>query len=68
MSTRRIKTIAGVGNGDPQSHEEFVADHCNLFYGKAMLIIRTKSGETGLVKIEASSGNLIPASAELQSR
>lgn len=60
-------TIAGVGNGNPQSYEEFVADHCSLFYGKAVLIIRTKHGETGVIKIDASSENLMPASIELNS-
>ena len=51
-------SIAGVGNGNPQSMEPFQASQIRLFYGKAMLIIRSeqKKGEIGVV---ASGGELI---------
>ncbi len=50
-------TIAGIGNGNPQSYNPFQADSVNLFYGKAMLII--KSGfEKGDVKVTVSSKGL----------
>jgi len=61
-------TIAGVENGNPLSTESAVADHRKLFYGKAMLIIRTKHEETGVIKIEASSENLMPEKIELISK
>ena len=35
--------IAGVGNGDPFSLEPLQADCVSLFYGKAMLIVRSRS-------------------------
>jgi len=57
--------IAGVGNGDPQSHEEFQTDHCSLFYGKAMLIIRSEKGAKGTINISASSDGLLPAHTPL---
>ncbi len=44
--------IAGVGNGNPMSLEPFQADHRKLFYGKAMLILRTQPGKTGQVKVD----------------
>jgi beta-galactosidase len=49
--------IAGVGNGNPQSYEPFQANQIHLFYGKAMLIIRSelKKGEIGVM---ASCGGL----------
>ena len=48
-------TIAGVGNGDPQSMQLFQSDRIRLFYGKAMLII--KSGEQlGNIIVTAASG------------
>ncbi len=34
-------SIAGVGNGNPQSFEPFQADHVYLFYGKAMIIVKS---------------------------
>lgn len=34
-------TLAGVGNGNPQSMEPFQSDRVSLFYGKAMIIIRS---------------------------
>ncbi len=53
--------IAGAGNGNPLSIEPFQADYRKLFYGKAMLILRTKPGLAGQVKVTASSDGLTPA-------
>jgi beta-galactosidase len=50
--------IAGVGNGNPQSHEPFRANYRKLFYGKAMLIVRSKENETGKINVAASSDGL----------
>jgi hypothetical protein len=50
--------IAGVGNGSPTSLESFQADSRKLFFGKAMLIVRTKEGEFGAIKIAADSDGL----------
>jgi beta-galactosidase len=50
--------IAGVGNGDPMSLEPNQADHRKLFFGKAMLIVRTTEGEGGNVRITATSESL----------
>ena len=56
--------IAGVGNGNPQSFEPFQADYVDLFYGKAMIII--KSGmESGNIKLTVKSDNLKTDSARL---
>jgi hypothetical protein len=50
--------IAGVGNGNPLSYEPFQADHRRLFNGKAMLILRTKAGEAGEIRMTASGEGL----------
>jgi len=50
--------IAGVGNGNPLSIEPFQANSRKLFYGKAMLILRTRPGQAGTVKVTASSDGL----------
>jgi len=55
--------IAGVGNGNPLSIEPFQADYRKLFYGKAMLILRTQPGQTGNVKVTASSDGLAAGEA-----
>jgi beta-galactosidase len=60
--------IAGVGNGNPQSLEPFVAGHRKLFYGKAMLILRTEAGEAGEIRVRATSRSLSPATASMVSR
>ena len=57
-------TIAAVGNGNPQSLEPFNADYRSLFFGRAMLIVRSKRGQSGKVKISAQSSDL--ESAEIQ--
>jgi beta-galactosidase len=49
--------IEGVGNGNPQSLEPFLANERKLFYGKAMAIIRT-TGEPGKIKLTAKSKGL----------
>lgn len=50
-------TLAGVGNGNPQSFESFKANYVHLFYGKAMIII--ESGfEKGKVKLTAKAKSL----------
>jgi beta-galactosidase len=50
--------IAGVGNGNPQSFDEFQATWVNLFYGKAMIIVGSDF-KKGDVKITAESNGLI---------
>ena len=52
---------AAVGNGNPLSIEPFQADYRKLFYGKAMLILRTKAGEGGPVRVTAASDGLTGA-------
>lgn len=50
--------IAAVGNGNPLSVEPFQADYRQLFYGKALLILRTKAGAGGAVHVTATSDGL----------
>jgi beta-galactosidase len=50
--------IAGVGNGNPLSLEPFRAGRRKLFHGKAMLILRTREGAGGEVRVTASSDGL----------
>jgi beta-galactosidase len=49
--------IAGVGNGNPQSMESFQNNHIKVFYGRAMLIVRS-SDQAGNIKIKATSPGL----------
>jgi len=51
-------TIAGVGNGNPQSTEPFQANYIRLFYGKAMLILRSDL-QKGNIEVTATSKGLI---------
>ncbi len=46
--------IAGVGNGDPMGYDILTDKRHALFFGKAMLILRSKRGKTGNVEITAS--------------
>ena len=58
-------TIAGVGNGNPQSTNPFQSASVNLFYGKAMLIIKAGSSK-GRIDIEASATGLKSAKLSLK--
>ncbi|MGD0573518.1 MAG: beta-galactosidase GalB [Sedimentisphaerales bacterium] len=60
--------IAGVANGNPLSYEPFQADYRKLFFGKAMLILRTKQGQPGDIRLIADSDGLTPAGIVVQSR
>jgi hypothetical protein len=60
--------IAGVGNGNPLSLEPFQADYRKLFHGKAMLILRTKEGLGGEIRVQAESDGLASAQVGLASR
>lgn len=56
--------IEGVGNGDPQSLEPFIANKRKLFNGKAMVIVRGL-GEDGKIHLKASSQGLKTAETEI---
>lgn len=60
--------IAGVDNGNPLSYEPFQADYRKLFFGKAMLILRTKEGQTGDIRLTAESDGLVPVEVVVQSK
>jgi beta-galactosidase len=50
-------TIAGVGNGNPQSNAPFQSDQVQTFNGKAMLILRSGI-QKGTLSVTATSSNL----------
>ncbi len=60
--------IAGVDNGNPLSYEPFQADYRKLFYGKAMLILRTRQGQSGDILVTAESEGLTPADVAVKSQ
>ena len=60
--------IAGVGNGNPMSFEPFQANDRKLFYGKAMLILRTIEDADGAIQVTASAEGLQDGKAVLESK
>ena len=61
-------TIAAVDNGNAATAEPFQADHRKAFSGMALVIVRSKAGEPGRVKIVATSDGLSKDTAELIAR
>ncbi len=61
-------TIAGVGNGDHHFPHEYVANSVPLFYGKAMLILRTDEGRGGAIRVKASGVGVKAAITTVSSR
>lgn len=59
--------IVAVGNGNPLSLEPFQADYRKLFYGKAMLVVRTREGRGGQIRVSAESVGLRGADIVIQS-
>jgi beta-galactosidase len=69
--------IAGIDNGNPMSFEPFGDDVHKLFFGKAMLILRTKEGQAlnhtvqgqgGSIRVTAESDGLKQAEVTVQSK
>jgi beta-galactosidase len=58
--------IAAIGNGNPLSLEPFQTNERKLFFGKAMLILRTIDGEAGDTKVIATSAGLLDGTASIQ--
>ena len=58
--------IAAVGNGNSSTVELFNVDYRRAFYGKAMLIVRSKNGEPGSIKIRTYSDRLESVAIELK--
>jgi beta-galactosidase len=50
--------IAGVGNGDHHFPAEFDTNRVSLFFGKAMIILRTIGGQSGSIRVEANAVGL----------
>ncbi len=56
--------IVGVDNGDATSHESFQSKTQNTYNGLCLVIVRTKTGRPGQIRLKAQSDNL--AGAELR--
>lgn len=50
--------VAAVGNGDPTSHESFQALERRIFNGRCLLVVRSRKGEAGSMRITAESNGL----------
>jgi len=60
--------IIAVDNGDPTSHESFQATERLAFNGLALVVVRTRRAEPGVVVLRAESDGLRPAELELRSK
>ncbi len=58
-------SIAAVDNGNAASEELFQADHHSAFNGMALLIVRSKAGQTGGVHIVATADGVAQGVAEI---
>lgn len=50
--------IVAIGNGDPTNHESFQATTRKVFNGLALVVIRSKAGESGTIRLTAQSDEL----------
>jgi beta-galactosidase len=60
--------IAAVDNGNAATVEPFHADHRKAFNGLALLIVRSKAGESGPIKVTATGAGLASAQIALATR
>ena len=54
-----------VDNGDATSLESFQAKQIKAYNGLALVIVKAKAGETGVITIRAKSGTLEEASTTI---
>jgi beta-galactosidase len=59
--------IAATDNGDPTSFEPFSSLDRNAFNGYALVIVRTKAGQPGRIRLSAKSADIEGGSLTLQS-
>lgn len=59
--------IIATDNGDPTSLEPFSSHERDAFHGLALVIVKTKAGEPGTIRLHAESPGLQPASVTLPS-
>ena len=57
--------VAAVDNGDAATLEPFQADERKAFSGMALLVVRSKAGVKGPIRVRASSDGLATATATL---
>lgn len=58
--------IVATDNGDPTSFESFRAPQRRAFNGRALVILRTRAGETGALTLRAEAEGLPPATCTIQ--
>jgi len=68
FTLRGPATIAGVANGDHHFPAEYAADHVALFYGKAVVVVRSAEGGDGRIHLDARSSGLRPATVSIRVR
>lgn len=57
--------IVGVANGDHHFPAEFQTNRVELFYGKAVVVLRTVEGRPGRIQLRAQADGLAPATTTL---
>jgi len=60
--------LVAAGNGNPPSQEEFSADRRHLFYGKAVLVLRSIASQTGRIEVTAAGSGLEQGSAVMTAK
>ena len=60
--------IVAVDNGDPTSFEPFQASERKAFNGLALVVLRTRKGRGGPIRLRAEADGLKAAEAKLTSR
>ncbi|RME71850.1 MAG: DUF4982 domain-containing protein [Verrucomicrobia bacterium] len=60
--------IAAVDNGNAATTDPFQADWRRAFNGLALVIIRSKPGESGTIRLTATSDGLASATVEIQAK
>jgi len=63
-----VGVIAGVDNGNPATVEPFRGNSRKAFNGLALLIVRSRSGQAGRIRVKARAAGLEDGATEISSR
>ena len=58
--------IAGVGNGDPTCHEDFLASQRSAFHGLCLAVVQSLRNQPGELRLKASAEGLAGAEITIQ--
>jgi beta-galactosidase len=66
VSVNGAGVLEGLCNGDPHSFESFLGNSMSLFYGKAIIVVRSEKGRKGKIEVKVNAGDTATETVEIR--